>query len=309
MSIGFFDIKNKKEHVVKNPSQTLSDIIAFNTIYDNSKKKTVYDTMIPLYLYINEKEQLSRIQCPSVNNNNELYCSKFNFSVPENWKLYTYWVFNFINLPPLPNSMKPFIITNDKNSPFNLKDISITGLQGNISTNIDISTAIEKPIFDFIDIDNTDSFRFVTYTKPVPNTRKLYIYDTTITTGSPDIRIQEKDTPNIFITPYEQPHLRSGATIPYIWVCENKYTTFRVHSGIIIPDNKGIGYNSALKQTIKNTKNWIEYKGGSANIYRSELNNLNWVNSFSKNWKALVIVFSIILIIIIFISILYLFKN
>jgi len=292
--------------------RTYDSEIDFNKYYPDNT--TSFNTMIPLCLYVNNKKQLSRIQLPSINTENKVTCEFSKYDNDPEWKVYNFWVFNIANLPPLPLALMILQVTNNNDSPYNLQSLSPHGIGGNPTTNPDSHYFTnDKGIFNFINEKN--QWRFVTYYKPVPNTVKLYVYDTSLKPDFPKKLLKERDGqirsfPKLFVTPERNDKLVLSKQAPYnIWVCTKPYTRFKISDAIIIPSDKGYGYFTAIKKTIPKIQNWIKYKSGSANTLREELHKLNYNTTIHPWWEKNIITVSILIIVIFTLATFYLFKK
>ena len=309
--------KNNPEKKSRADSSSIFANIDFNQYFDNKKRPISFRTMIPMCLWINKTDKLSRLDFPYVNKQtgavscdleSEIDDQKQQLSPSERakWKNYNYWVFNVFNLPPKPAGMSIFQATNKKKAPWNLIGLGNAGILGNPNSLINDAYVWENGIFAFLDQSDDNVWRFMTYTQPVANTKKLYIYDTntwnvTIDKNQPpdpkDILNSDKaryggatpvgrDSPaQLYITPDRDDELSlSTYGSSYMWVCEQEYTQFVCPESIIIPYSpnlykelnlsksiKPTGYLTALKQGSQNMQNWIKYKSGDSNKARSKL--------------------------------------
>ena len=217
-------------------------------------------TMVPMCLWVNKKDKLSRIDCPYFDQiNRKVVCSmnpipwwqeKMKPNERNKWKKYNYWVFNVLNLPPRPRGMQIWQVTNKSEAPWNNIGLAPSGALAGSKLSTDDSFTWEQGIFKNInDDEKNDIWRFMTYSQPVPNTKKLYIYNTnqwdrTLTQDNnlpnPDNLLSAKQSKNgtagpvginepaqLYITPDEETDLSlAGLGGSYIWDCEKEYTQF-----------------------------------------------------------------------------------
>ena len=280
----FENIYNKKqnpftENNIKN--RTFGDV-HFNNYFNNKTRPISFRTMIPMCLWINKKNKLSRIDYPylnradgkiecNLNSNNPEWQQNMTNAERKEWKLHNYWVFNVFNLPPRPAGMNIFQITNKTQPPWNLIGFGNAGIMGNPNSLINDAYEWESGIFSMLDQNNPSQWRLMTYTQPVPNTKMLYIYDTNIW----NVNIKKNSLPNpknilesktskdgtaspvgidqpgqLYITPERDDSL-SLNTIgsSYIWVCEKEYTQFICPNSIIIPYSPDMFKNYNFQKT------------------------------------------------------------
>ena len=347
----------KNPYVNIDRSKTQFADIDFTQYFDNKTRPISFRTMVPMCLWVNKIDKLSRINFPyldrkdgtaSCSLDNKPQAWQINMSSDEKgrWKLYNYWVFNVFNLPPRPAGMQIFQATNKKEPPWNLIGLGEAGIFGNSKSIINDAIIWESGIFKILDQSDDSIWRFMTYTKPIPNTKMLYIYDTNLWNVPPtNNKIQDpknilesktashgKATPvglnqpsQLYITPDPEKDLqlsRFGAS--YIWVCEKEYTQFICPKSIIIPYTsdlykqfpqspgellKPIGYWTAMKQSTRNMQNWIKYKDGSSDGYRHQLLSLNYKEELETNKNTILIIITLIILVILIITIFYLFKK
>ena len=255
-------------------------------------------TMVPMCLWVNKKDKLSRIDCPHFDKINRKIICNMN-SIPwwqekmkqderNEWKKYDYWVFNVLNLPPRPYGMQIWQVTNKSESPWNNIGLAPAGSTGVSKLATDNSFTWEQGIFKNINDDKkSDIWRFITYSQPVPNTKKLYIYNTNrwnVSLSKDNDMVpnpndlfsakQSKDgkagpvginaPAQLYITPDEESELSlAGLGGSYIWVCEKEYTQFACTESLIIPytDDLNVklglrtvtplGYWSAMKKVFR----------------------------------------------------------
>ena len=159
----------------------------FRMYYDDTRRPHSNRTMVPMCLYNNESEKLSRVSFPYIDRKTGISkCSKTeipwwqaDMSIQERakWKKYSYWVFNISNLPPLPNGMTIFQTINKSQHPWNCVGMDATGLSG-VPEHPNGNGINDKGILSYLNQANDSIWRFMAYTTPIPNTTKLYIYDT-----------------------------------------------------------------------------------------------------------------------------------
>ena len=344
--------EKQKDELLSANTQKYKTPVKFDTIYDNKKRPILFRTMIPMCLYVNKSKKISRVEFPTYDKSaGGAYCNwmakmsnQFTDAERKEWKLYNYWVFNFMNLPPLPLNMFPFQIKNKADAPYNTIGLTITGLAGTPNaTNLDTSYANDEGIFSFLDNDDPNMWRFVTYTYPVPNTTKLYIYDTGLAwnttlaskdstapplSGQPDGPgiLNSKTAKNgiagpvgtnypaqLYITPeqnYDMSLNTSG--VHYLWVCEQEYSRFDIVNGTLVPNptlQHGFGYLTSLKKSAENLENWMKFNHGDNNQLRSQLLTLNYKKMINPPADTYIIILSILFIAFVLFASLYLFKN
>jgi hypothetical protein len=284
-------------------SSTIFADTDFNHYFDNKKRPISFRTMIPMCLWINKTDKLSRIDFPYVNKQTgTVYCDiereisaqKQKLSPQERakWKNYNYWVFNVFNLPPKPAGMSIFQATNKSKPPWNLIGLGNAGILGNPNSLINDAYIWENGIFTFLDQSDDNVWRFMTYTQAVPNTKMLYIYDTNtwnvtidknLLPDPKDILNSDKarygaatpvgrDNPaQLYITPDPEPELTiSSNGSSYIWVCEQEYTQFICPESIIIPYSAHLYKELNLSKSIKPTGYLTALKQGTQNMQ-------NWI--------------------------------
>ena len=330
----------------------------YHEVYNNTKRPLYFRTMIPMCLYVNDTDLISRVDFPYIDRKtNKSVCNlegqtlswqkDMSASEKAKWKRYTYWVFNVTNLPPLPSGMAIFQIVNKNKKPWNTIGMNTTGLVGSKHSGANQSIIGDMGVFSFITDKADNIWRFMTYTQPVPNTTKLYIYNTanrwnvstetpTETPDAPDLTklLNSKNSkygvagpigstapPQLFITPNKHPKLLLRTSfLPYIWVCDKEYTQFVCPNSIIVPYDKSsvstlyknlksLGYWSALRQSVNNTGNWIKYRHGDDSKARNILDKINYFTMRRSSWKKQIIIFSLLLLCIILFTTMYLFKN
>jgi hypothetical protein len=184
----------------------------------------------------------------------------------------------------------------------------------------------------------------MTYSQPVPNTKKLYIYNT----NKWDIPKMDKDTlsnplellsakqskngaagpvgvnqpAQLYVTPDEETDLSlAGLGGSYIWVCEKEYTQFGCTESLIVPYTDDLhvklglrsvtplGYWSAMKKSISFMQNWVKYATWNSDTLRPELLDLNYKIERDPNWKKSLTIMSITMLLIICMVLFYLFKK
>lgn len=347
--------KNSSGDVPDTPP-TFSDI-NFKHYFDNKKRSISFRTMVPMCLWVNKTDKLSRIDFPYVDKQTgRSYCDRSEIDDPgadtgelvtdaekAKWKLYNFWVFNVFNLPPLPTGMSIFQATNKQVPPWNLIGFGNSGILGNEKSLINNAFIWEKGLFTILDQSDNETWRFMTYTQPVPNTKQLYIYET----NSWKVQVDKNQIPNpkdilnsnkasvgaatpvgidqpsqYYITPEpDDDMVISSWGSSYIWVCEREYTQFICPDSIIIPyspdlyrqgfskSSLPVGYLTALKQSAQNMQNWVKYKAGSSNKNRSELLALNYQLETNPPVNHILIIFSLIILSTITLTIIYLFKK
>lgn len=288
-------------------TNTYDSVIDFNKFYLPSEI-TSFKTMVPLYLYINEKEHLTRIQPPSITKTGDFECRFPLYDNHPDWKLHTFWVLNISNVPPVPNSTIALQSINNKKAPYTLTSLTHTGIVGNAQ----VPTSAFKRDHGLFSVRDP-SWRFLAYNKPIANTVKLYIYDTNFSHNvATDKKPSDMDTgrPRLYVTPKKHDKLLLTKRAPqYIWVCDKEYTRFICPNAIIIPSLKGYGYFSAIEKAIKQTTNWIKYKSGGSNTLREKLHQLNYNTTVHPWWEKNIIITSILLITLILLCTFYRFKK
>jgi hypothetical protein len=266
----FENIYNEKQNPFTGNNikkRTFADV-DFNNYFNNKTRPVTFRTMIPMCLWVNKKNKLSRIDYPYLNRaNGKITCNQ-DSNIPDwqqsmteaekkEWTLYNYWVFNVFNLPPRPAGMNIFQITNKSQPPWNLIGFGNAGILGNPNSLINDAYEWESGIFTILNQNDSSQWRFMTYTQPVPNTKMLYIYDTNVW----NVDIKKNTLPNpkniltsatskngtaspvgidqpgqLYITPERDDSLTLNTIgSAYIWVCEREYTQFICPNSIIIP--------------------------------------------------------------------------
>jgi hypothetical protein len=298
------DFKKKKQggkNSNTQPSQEFADI-DFNQYFNNKKRPISFRTMIPMCLWVNKTDKLSRIDFPYVDKKTgKVYCDierelqnqnkELSPSERAKWKNYNYWVFNAFNLPPKPAGMTIFQATNKKQAPWNLVGLANAGIVGNPNSLINDAYIWENGLFKFLDQSDDNVWRFLTYTQPVPNTKMLYIYDT----NTWNVKIDKNQVPDpkdilnshrsrdggatpvgrdnpsqIYITPDPEDLSPLGHGSSYIWVCEREYTQFICPESIIIP------YSTSLYKELNLSKS-IKPQGYLTALKQSTQNTQNWI--------------------------------
>jgi hypothetical protein len=353
--------KRKKNPFTTTKTFSIFNNNDFNNYFDNKKRPIPLRTMIPMCLWVNKTKKLSRIDYPYLDRKTgKISCKSTNSQISKHselptwlqnmkqheqkeWKQYNYWVFNVFNLPPKPNGMNIFQVTNKSEYPWNLVGLGDAGVLGNPNSIIYNADNWESGLFTFLDQNDDTQWRFMTYTQPVPNTKILYIYDTNMWNVNipknkiPDAKnilnskisrfgaaspVGVNSPSQLYITPEPDNELNLSFTgSAYLWVCEREYTQFICPESIIIPysedlftiygfsKTKPLGYLTALAKSTRNMQDWIKYKSGSSNKIRSKLSTLNYNKTVKPIENTLTIVLSLVIFSCIVVVLFYLFKK